>query len=74
MPMHTTFYVGGSLVEYLLSSKLKILDKSNEPTFMVSNGREVIDLTLGTDWMGNLVRNCHVSDEPSLSDQRYVLF
>jgi hypothetical protein len=30
-------------------------------------------LTLGTNWIGNLVRNWHVSDA-SLSDHRYILF
>jgi hypothetical protein len=53
-------------VEYLVSS--------NELTFVISNRREVIDLTLGTNWIENQVRNWHVSDEPSLSDHRYILF
>jgi hypothetical protein len=41
--------------------------------FCDSNRSEVIDLTLETDWIGNLVRNWHASDEPSLSDHRYIL-
>jgi hypothetical protein len=40
---------GESLMEYLVSSKLNILNHGNEPTFVVSNAREVIDLTLGTN-------------------------
>jgi hypothetical protein len=35
---------------------------------------EVIDLTLGTDKIGDLVTNWHVSDEISLSDHGYIVF
>jgi hypothetical protein len=51
-----------SLVEFLVSSNLNILNPGNEPTFVISNRREVTDFTLGTDWIGNLVRSWHVSD------------
>jgi hypothetical protein len=34
----------------------------------------VIDLTLGTDKIGDLVANWYVSDEISLSDHRYIVF
>jgi hypothetical protein len=65
---------GGNLLEYLVSANLNILNKGNEPTFVVSNRQEVIDLTLGTDKIGDLVSNWHASDETSLSDNRYILF
>jgi hypothetical protein len=61
-------------MEYLVSSKLNILNRGNEPTFVVNNGQEVIDLTLGTNRIGDLVSNWHVSDDPSLSDHRYICF
>jgi hypothetical protein len=61
---------GESLMEYLVN----VLNQGNEPTFVTSNRKEVIDLTLGTNNIGNLVRNWCVSDEPSLSDHRYILF
>ncbi|PNF41013.1 hypothetical protein B7P43_G08809 [Cryptotermes secundus] len=54
------------LMEYLVSSNLNILHQGNEPTFVICNGQEVIDLTLGTNKIGNLISNWHVSDEPSL--------
>jgi hypothetical protein len=54
------------LMEYLVSTNLSILNKGNEPTFEISNKEEVIDLTLGTDKIGDLVTNWHVSDEISL--------
>jgi hypothetical protein len=59
-------------MEFLVISNLNILNHGNEPTFVVCNEREVIDLTLGTNKIINLVNNWPVSDEPSLSDQRYM--
>jgi hypothetical protein len=41
-------------------------------TFVVRKRKEGIDLTLGTNKIGNLVSNWHVSDEPSLSHHRYI--
>jgi hypothetical protein len=61
-------------MEYLVNSNLNILNRGNEPTFVVRNRKEVIDLTLGTNKIGDLVSNWHVSDEPSLSDHRYICF
>jgi hypothetical protein len=61
-------------MEYLVSTILNILNKGNEPTFVIINRKEVIDLTLGADKIGDLVTNCHVSDEISLSDHRYIVF
>jgi hypothetical protein len=54
-------------MEYLVSSNLNILNLGNEPSFVICNRKEVIDLTLGTNKIGNLVSNWHVSDDPSLS-------
>jgi hypothetical protein len=61
-------------MEYLVSLNLNILNQGNEPTSVISNRREVIGLTPGTNWIGNLVRNWQVSAEPSLLDHRYILF
>jgi hypothetical protein len=60
-------------MEYLVSSNLNILNHGNEPTFVVSR-KEVIDLTLGTNKIANVVSNWHVSNETSLSDHRYICF
>jgi hypothetical protein len=49
--------IGESLREFLVSSNLNILNHGNEPTFVVFNGKEVTDLTLGTNKIGNLVSN-----------------
>jgi hypothetical protein len=61
-------------MEYLVSSNLNILNQGNKPTSVIRNRKEVIDLPPGTNRIGNLVSNWHVSDEPSLSDHRYVCF
>jgi hypothetical protein len=61
-------------MEYFVSSNLNILNKGNEPTFAVHSRQEVIDLTLGTNRIGDLVSNWHVSDDPSLSDHRHICF
>jgi hypothetical protein len=43
-----------SFVEFIVTSNLNILNNVNEPTFVVCS-REVIDLTLGTNKIANLV-------------------
>jgi hypothetical protein len=63
---------GDSLMEYLVRSNLNILNHGNEPNFVVRNRKDVIDLTLGTNKIGDLVSNWHVSDEPSLSYHRFA--
>ena len=65
---------GESLMEYMISTNLNILNKGNEPTFLNVGRRQVIDLTLGTTLVGNLVSDWHVSSEDSLSDHRYICF
>jgi hypothetical protein len=58
-------------MEFLVSSNLNVLNQSNVRTVVVRNRKEVIALALETNQIVNLVSNCHVSDEPSLSDHRY---
>jgi len=57
-------------MEYMISTNLNILNKVNEPTFVINNRKEVIHLILGTDKIGDLVTNWHESGEISLSDNR----
>jgi hypothetical protein len=54
---------GEIFMEFLASSNLNILNHGNEHTFVVCNRKEFTDLTLGTNKIGKLVSNCHVSDE-----------
>ncbi|PNF33518.1 hypothetical protein B7P43_G17647 [Cryptotermes secundus] len=65
---------GESLMEFLVSSNLNILNHGKEPTFVVWNRKGVIGLTLETNNIENLVSNWHVSDELSLLDHRYICF
>jgi hypothetical protein len=61
-------------MEFLVSLNLNILNHGNEPTFVVCNRKVVIDLTLGTNKIVNLVSNWHVSEEQSLSDHSFICF
>ncbi|XP_032685213.1 uncharacterized protein LOC116850717 [Odontomachus brunneus] len=65
---------GESLHEFVMDSKLIILNRGTEPTFMDCRRREVIDLTLCTRGVADLVRDCRVSNEPSGSDHRQLRF
>jgi len=56
-------------------TKLNILHKGKEPTFVVSNRKEVINLiklTLGTDIRGDLVSNQHVCDKICQTIQPHI--
>ena len=64
--------MGEPLMEYMVSNKINILNKGNEPTFLNVRRRQVIDLTLGISLVGNLVSDWHVSCEEYLSDHRYM--
>jgi hypothetical protein len=44
---------GESFMNFLVSSNLNILNPGNEPTFVVCNRKAVIDLTPGTNKIGN---------------------
>jgi hypothetical protein len=65
---------GESLMIYLVSSNLNNQKRGNEPPIVVRNRKEVIDRTPGTNKIENLVTNWHVSDDPFLSDHRYICF
>jgi hypothetical protein len=53
---------GESFMKFLTSSNLNILKHGNKPTYVVCNRKKVTDLKLGTNKIGNLVSNWHVSD------------
>jgi hypothetical protein len=46
--------------EYLVSSNLIILNQGYKPTFVVRNRKEVTDLTLGTNKIGNFVTGMYL--------------
>lgn len=63
-----------SFRQYLVISNLNMLNKGNQSSFVVHNRKQVTDSTLGTNKIGNMASNWRVSDEPSLSDHRYICF
>lgn len=62
---------GESLLEFLSSLNLEILNRGNEPTFCNVSRQEVIDITLGSY---GLLESWEVSRKPSLSDHGHILF
>ena len=64
---------GESLLEFLNSSNLEILNQGKEPTFCNTVRQEVIDITLGSYGLIESIVGWEISREPSLSD-RHILF
>jgi hypothetical protein len=62
---------GETLVEFLNSSDLEILNWGNESTFCSGDRLEWIDITLGSFGLPESITSWEVSSEPSLSDQTY---
>jgi len=65
---------GESLLQFLNSSNLEILNRGNESTFCNASRQEVIDITLGSYGLLESITGWEVSQEPSLPDNRHILF
>jgi ribonuclease HI len=65
---------GTHLMEFISENNLEIANKGNEPTFITSNRKEVIDITLVSLQLVNRISNWRVSDKMSLSDHQYLEF
>ncbi|KAK9731375.1 Endonuclease-reverse transcriptase [Popillia japonica] len=65
---------GELLTNFLAENGLTTLNRGNKPTFETASRAEVIDITVSTPRLAMWVKQWHVSDEPSLSDHRYVRF
>lgn len=65
---------GECLLEFIISSRLEVANCGNEPTFVTSVRREVIDITMASPIVNRAIHGWHVSSEPSLSDHRYIRF
>jgi len=63
---------GESLLDYILSTDQLICNKSNDPTFIIKNRKEVIDLTLASHIIFESIQEWKVSTEHSFSDHRYI--
>jgi hypothetical protein len=65
---------GESLFNYIMANGLDIMNRGNKPTFVTSNRQEVIDITIATVYVGNCIKDWHVTEEVSCSDHRYIRF
>ena len=65
---------GEALWDYLISTNLEICNRGHEPTFVIQNRREVLDLTLVSMNFADEVSNWRVDESPSLSDHRCIRF
>ena len=65
---------GEYLLEYLTSNEVHVCNVGTEPTFINAIRKEVLDLTLCSASIVEKIKNWHVSDEPSLSDHRHIVF
>ncbi|XP_044575186.1 uncharacterized protein LOC123258995 [Cotesia glomerata] len=65
---------GSELLEYLSTTGLEILNVGSKPTFVTSQRQEVIDLTLGSRKIAQMVTDWGVSKEDTLSDHRQINF
>ncbi|CAH2083774.1 unnamed protein product [Euphydryas editha] len=65
---------GRQLVEYLFPSNLNILNVGSEPTFVTRRCKTIVDITLATEGVSNIISIWHVSREASCSDNRWIRF
>jgi hypothetical protein len=64
---------GESLFSFM-AINLDIINKRNRPTLFTCNRQEAIDVTIATIYVGNFVKDWHVTEEVSCSDHRYIQF
>jgi len=65
---------GESLFNYIMANRLDTMNRGNKPTFVTSNRQEVIDIMIATAYVGNFIKDWHVTEEVSHSDHRYIRF
>ncbi len=63
-----------NLYEHLMAQELLVLNNGKAPTFVTRVREEVLDLTVCSLGLYRLVWGWCVSDEPSLSDHRNILY
>jgi len=63
---------GEDLHDFVMGSRLVILNRGTEPTFLDCRRQEVIDITICTEGVSELVGDWRVSNEPSGSDHRLI--
>lgn len=65
---------GESLFEFLMETDMYVCNVGCEPTFVVANRQEVIDLTLASTSALNFVQEWRVGEKASLSDHKMISY
>ncbi|XP_065357371.1 uncharacterized protein LOC135951613 [Calliphora vicina] len=65
---------GESLFNFILNSSLEVVNRGSEPTFIIANRSEVLDLTLVSAEHHSMITNWAVSSDCSFSDHQYIDF
>ncbi|XP_045453518.1 uncharacterized protein LOC123662762 [Melitaea cinxia] len=65
---------GEDFVSFLLATKLNVINRGSEPTFVTSRSQTIIDLTLATEHVSEYISDWHVSDDVSCSDHRWIKY
>ena len=65
---------GEDLLEFIVSTNLEVCNIGNQPTFVVANRSEVLDITLVSIDLFSRIREWQVLDKDMLSDHRPISF
>lgn len=65
---------GESLLQYLVSTDLMIMNRGRKPTFVIKSRSESIDITLATSDIADLIHSWRVTDEETFSDHKLIKF
>ena len=65
---------GKSLLDFISTTNLTILNVGTTPTFVTKTRSEVIDVTLASPGMSGLVGGWRVSNTPSFADHRWICY
>lgn len=65
---------GEDLLDFVVSRNLEIHNSGNEPTFVTSVRQEVIDITLSTSGLRDVISGWRVSEKDPMSDHRQIRF
>ena len=63
----------GEALEYLAETEIMILNRGHRPTFVTSRAQEVLDLTLVSKSLADVIQGWRVDDKES-SDHKYIRY
>ena len=63
---------GESLVDYILSNDLHVINTGSKPTFQVKNRSQILDITLASTNMLDHIENWKVTDRITVSDHKQI--